>query len=67
LQEHVPAGFNPKILLLDLTITPSGAGNDVLGWKPVRFEKKIDANQYSTVEVLSAGNGIAKIKVETVT
>ncbi len=67
LQEHVPAGFNPKILLLGLTITISGLGNDVIGWKTVRFEKNIEPNQYSTVEVLSDGNRIAEMKVETVT
>jgi hypothetical protein len=63
LQEHTPQGINEKILLLDLTITTSGTGGAVLGWKPVRFQKNIKPNQYSSVDVLS----VAQIKVETVT
>jgi hypothetical protein len=65
LSEHAPQGFNPAILMLDLTITAQGIGNTVMTWKKVRFEKPVAAHQYSDVEVLSHGTRVATMKVKT--
>jgi hypothetical protein len=66
LAEHVPQGINPKILLLDLTISASGAGGAVMGWRDVRFEKPIEKDQYSSVDVLWEGERIVGAKVKDV-
>ena len=65
LSEHVPQGINPKILLIDLTITTKGKGGTVMGWRDVRFEKPITRDQYSNVDILWDGNIIEHLKVET--
>jgi hypothetical protein len=66
LNEHVPQGINPKILLLDLTISSSGMGSTVMGWRDVRFEKEIVKDQYSSVEILWDGQCVARQDVEDV-
>ena len=66
LKEHVPPGINPEILMLDLTITSSGVGNDVMTWKEVRFEKNIKKDQYSNIDILWEGDVIAQVAVKTV-
>jgi hypothetical protein len=66
LAEHVPQGINPKILLLDLTITTSGIGNTVMSWRDVRFEREIAKDQYTSVDILWAGQVVKQITVETV-
>jgi hypothetical protein len=67
LSRHEPQGINPKILLLDLTITTSGIGNTVMGWRDVRYEESITKDQFSEVDVLWEGNVIVQIKeIETV-
>jgi hypothetical protein len=66
LSEHVPQGINPAILLLDLTITTSGAGNTVMTWRDVRFEKQITKDQYSGVDILWQGQSVGRADVETV-
>jgi hypothetical protein len=66
LKEAVPQGIIPEMLLLDLTITTSGIGNPVMGWKLVTFTKKISKDQYSGVDIHSDGQHVATIKVETV-
>jgi len=65
LAEHRPQGINPKILLLDLSVTSQGIGNPVMTWKAVRFERPVSALQYSNVGVLWEGKEIASVKVET--
>lgn len=66
LKEAVPQGIIPEMLLLDLTITTSGIGNPVMGWKLVTFTKKISKDQYSGVDIHSEGQHVATIKVETI-
>jgi hypothetical protein len=66
LREHVPQGINPEILLLDLSITAHGVGNPVMTWRDVRFEKSIQRDQYSTVEISWDGQRIESLSVETV-
>ncbi len=66
LREAVPQGINPTILILNLTITESGAGNAVMGWKPVRFEKKLTRDHYLSVDIHWEGKSIATCKVEVV-
>jgi hypothetical protein len=66
LNQHAPQGINPKILLLDLTIAASGAGNAVMGWREVRFETGIVKDQYSSVDILWDGERIGHAEVETV-
>jgi hypothetical protein len=65
LAEQHPQGINPKILLLDLTITSHGEGKPVMTWKEVRFEKKVTSDQYTSVDILWEGKSIADIKVTT--
>jgi hypothetical protein len=64
LKEHHPPGKNPNILLLDLTVTSHGQGNDVVNWKPVRFEKTPTSGRLSEIGILWEGKEIAKSKVE---
>ena len=66
LAEASPQGINPEILLLDLTITASGIGNDVMGWKEVRFEKQVSKGQYTSVDIHADGEGVGSAKVEIV-
>ncbi|MGH6791663.1 MAG: hypothetical protein ACRECF_02855 [Methyloceanibacter sp.] len=66
LGETVPQGINPAILLLDLTITASGVGNTVMGWRDVRFEKPIRKDQYSSIEILWNGKKVGSAEVEDV-
>lgn len=66
LSEHAPQGINRTILLLDLTISAAGAGNDVMSWREVRFEKAIEKNQYSSVDVLWEGAHAGSAEVEDV-
>ena len=65
LSEHVPPGINPKILLVDLTITTKGVGDAVQDCRDVRFEKPITRDQYSHVDILWEGNIILHLTVET--
>jgi hypothetical protein len=65
LEEHTPQGINPKILLLDLTITTKDVGDALQDWRDVRFEKSITRDQYSNVDILWDGNIIEHLKVET--
>lgn len=66
LREAVPQGINPTILILNLTIPESEAGNAVMGWKPVWFEKKLTRDHYISVDTHWEGKLIATCKVEVV-
>ena len=66
LSETKPQGINPEILLLDLTVTTSGVGNAVMGWKDVRFEKKVSPGQHTHVDILWEGKIIQHLDVKPV-
>jgi hypothetical protein len=66
LKEAVPQGINPAILILDLSITSTGIGNPVMGWKQAKFEKKVSAGQYTSVDIHSNGQSVCTCKVEIV-
>lgn len=64
LKLHAPQGFNPSILLLDLTISTDGEfGNEVMMWKKVKLEEPTSGDQYDEVDILYEGAIIERIKV----
>jgi hypothetical protein len=66
LKEHNPQGINPKILLLDLTITLDGEGYPKKIYKQARFDKPASKGQYTSVDILWEGDKIADIEVKEV-
>lgn len=69
--EHAPRlaeakpGGNPKILLLDLTIAPSGQpGTAAPCWKQANFEKDVRHGQYGALDVRWNGKSVGKATVE---
>jgi hypothetical protein len=66
LAEANPQGTNPKILLLNLSITSAGTGLTVIDFKQVTFTKKISKDQYTSVDIVSDGEQVGTAKVETV-
>jgi len=66
LREAVPQGMNPTILILALSTIESGVGKPVVGWQPVRFEKKMTRDQYVSIDILWERESIATCKVEIV-
>ncbi|MDB5567105.1 MAG: hypothetical protein JWP84_3671 [Tardiphaga sp.] len=57
LVEASPPGINPKILILDVKVSTSDAGNDVMGWKEVApFVKSISHRQYTDVTIRTEEN-----------
>ena len=65
LTPHAPQGFNPRILLLDLTIrTDGGFGAEVMTWKQVTLRQSTNGNQYDEVDILFDGEVIERIKVD---
>ena len=67
LKETVPQGINPKILMLDLTITLDGEGYPKKIYKQARFDKPARAGQYTSVDIMWEGSKIADMEVEEVT
>lgn len=63
LRAHVPQGFNPRVLLLDLIVTSHGAGIEIMNWKEVHFTRRTNGRQYDEVDILFAGVSIEHIKV----
>ena len=60
LERHQPQGFNPRDLLLDLTIAePSGPVAQVVTEVEARFEEEARRDQYDTVTILPDGVSIA--------
>jgi len=66
LAEASPQGTNPKILLLNLSITTAGTGLTVIDFKQVTFTKKISKDQYTSVDIFLDGEQVGSAKVETV-
>jgi hypothetical protein len=61
---HAPQGFNPRILLLDLTIVSSGGfGGQIMLYKSVMFTRATSGNRYDEVDILFRGRIIKRIKV----
>ena len=61
---HTPQGINPTILLLDLTITSDGGyGDQIMIWKPVRYERSTSGDQYTDVDILFEGDAVERIAV----
>ena len=64
LSYRVPQGFNPRILMLNLTIVSSGGfGGQIVFYKSVQFTKATTGDQYDTVDILYRGKSIQRIKV----
>ena len=64
LSTHVPQGFNPRILLLDLTIVSSGGfGGQIVFYKSVQYMRATSGHQYDEVDILFRGKIIKRIKV----
>jgi hypothetical protein len=56
LERHQPPGFNPRDLLLDLTVTePDGPVAQVVTEVEVRFEEEAAQGEYDTVTILPDG------------
>jgi hypothetical protein len=56
LAERVPQGFNPTILMLDLTIKDTGqGGTDDVSFRPCRFDKPAERGQYISAEIYFEG------------
>ena len=65
LDEHVPHGFNPRILLLDLSIVSTGGlGGPIMIYKPARYARPTTGNQYAEVDILFEGKVIERIAVD---
>lgn len=64
LAEHVPQGFNPRILLLDLTIVKTAeVGGQIVEYHKFAFEHPTSGHQYDEVDILFDGAIIERIKV----
>lgn len=64
LSYRVPQGFNPRILMLNLTIVSSGGfGGQIVFYKSVQFTKATTGDQYDEVDILYRGKSIQRIKV----
>lgn len=66
LSKAEPQGIIPENLILNLTISTSGVGNDVMGEKEARYQDQIKKGQYASVEIHSEGNKIAQCDVEVI-
>ena len=64
LTEHIPQGFNPRILLLDLTIVETAEiGGQVVAFRSADYDRPTNGHQYDEVDILFEGNVIERIKV----
>lgn len=65
LDDHRPQGFNPRILLLDLTIRTDGDfGTGQMSFKPVLYEKATNGRAFDETDILFEGGVIERITVE---
>ena len=52
LTEASPQGINPSILVLNLDAVSHGnVGGQATSWEPVTFEKPVEEDQYSQVQI----------------
>jgi hypothetical protein len=66
LERVVPQGINPKIVLLDLVIEPSGIGAAVITRRQVELrERLIEEGQFTQVAIHSGEDTVATIDVST--
>jgi len=64
LTEHIPQGFNARILLLDLTIVKTAeVGGQVVAFRSADYDRPTNGHQYDEVDILFEGNVIERIKV----
>lgn len=64
LSYHAPQGFNPRILMLDLTIEKHGdVGGQVVMFRPVSLRRPSRGDDYDEVDILFDGAIIERIKV----
>lgn len=64
LTEAVPQGINPEVLILDLSIRTSGDGITLMDWKDVKFEKKVQKGQHTSVDIRWEGKSIKTLEVK---
>ena len=65
LKEHVPSGFNPKILLLDLVIhRQGGIQGHIALFEKLTFKMKSSGHAYDEVDILYAAEVVQRVKVE---
>jgi len=65
LSYHMPQGFNPRILLLDLTIESQGGfGGQVVMYRAAEFKRPTSGDAYDQVDILFQGQIIHSVKVE---
>jgi hypothetical protein len=64
LKYRVPQGFNPRILLLDLTIeSQGGLGGQVVMYRKAEYSRPTSGNDYDEVDIFFEGEIIERIKV----
>jgi hypothetical protein len=64
LRLHTPPGFNPRILMLDLTIESEGGfGGQVVMFRKAEYTRPTSGNAYDEVDILFEGQIIERIKV----
>ena len=64
LRLHTPQGFNPRILMLDLTIETDGElGGQVVMLRKAAYTRPTSGNAYDEVDILFEGQIIERIKV----
>ncbi len=64
LKPAIPQGFNPQILMLDLTIEQQGdVGTEDISYRDARFEKPAEAGSYTEVAIQYDGTPVTSIPV----